>query len=141
MKIERKFSVAASHEQVREVLADEATLLGLFPEAETEVIERGDERITLHARFRALGRDNEVTFHFSWDDAGDVAFEKVCDGNVWKQLRGGVTASEGASGTRLRIHMDGRTKTFVPEITIKIPMEMQLDEMASALRARLESTQ
>ncbi len=140
MKIERKFSVGASAEQVREALSDEATLLGLFPDAETEVIRRSPDRLTLRARFRALGRDNEVTFHFGWNEDGGVAFEKVCDGNVWKQLRGGVSASEAGSGTRLRLHMDGRTKAFVPELTIKIPMEMQLDEMASALRARLEST-
>ena len=140
MKLERQFSVGASPERVRETLADEQTLLGLFPDAKTEVVERNDAGLTLQARFRALGRDNEATFTFSWGSDGSLTFEKICDGNVWKQLRGGITAREAPSGTDLRIHMDGRTKAFVPEITIRIPMEMQLDEMVRALRARLEGT-
>lgn len=140
MKLERKFSVDASAERVRALLADEQTLLSLFPDAKTDVVERGDDRLTLHAKFRALRRDREATFHFSWASDGNLSFEKVCDGNVWARLRGGVTAQEAPGGTRLCIHMDGRTKAFVPEITIKIPMEWQLDQMADALRARLRGT-
>jgi hypothetical protein len=36
--------------------------------------------------------------------------------------------------------MDGRTKTFVPEFTIKGAMQDQLDQMARALRERLEGS-
>jgi hypothetical protein len=35
--------------------------------------------------------------------------------------------------------MEGRTKSLVPEFTIKGPMRDQLDQMARALRARLQS--
>ncbi len=34
--------------------------------------------------------------------------------------------------------MDGRTKTFVPEFTIKGPMQEQLDQMAEGLRGAIE---
>ncbi len=140
MKLERKFSVDTPTARVHEVLANEETLLGLFPNAKNEVIDRSDSRMTVRSQYRALGRDGEATFHFSWSSDGSLSFEKVCDGNIWKQLRGEVTASESPGGTRVRIQMDGRTKTFVPEITIRVPMEMQLDEMADALRAQLEAT-
>ncbi len=140
MKLERVFSVATPTDRVYQVLANEETLLGLFPDAKNEVIDRSDSRMTVRSRYRALGRDGEATFHFTWSSDGNLSFEKVCNGNVWKQLRGEVTASGSPSGTRVRIQMEGRTKTFVPEITIKLPMEMQLDEMAAGLRAQLEAT-
>jgi len=137
MKVERSFRVPADAETVRARLADEATLTGLFPDARTEVTARAPGRITVKSRYKALGREGEARFHFSWDESGDLAFEKVCDGNVWKQLRGAVVASADGASTRVRIAMEGRTKAFVPEITIKVPMEMQMDEMVGALRDRL----
>ncbi len=137
MKIERKFSVPTDLEHVHARLADETTLTGLFPEAKTEIIGREPGRITVNSRYKALGREGEAQFHFSWDDAGDLSFEKVCDGNVWKQLRGNIIATGDAAGTRVRIAMEGKTKTFVPELTIKLPMEMQIDEMVGALKRRL----
>jgi hypothetical protein len=38
----------------------------------------------------------------------------------------------------VRIEMDGRTKALVPEFTIKGAMRDQIDQMARALRERLE---
>jgi hypothetical protein len=40
--------------------------------------------------------------------------------------------------TRVRIEMDGRTKPLVPEFTIRSAMKDQLEQMANALRERLE---
>jgi hypothetical protein len=62
----------------------------------------------------------------------------VCDGNVWRELRGTLTFHERSGSTRVRIEMDGRTKALVPEFTIKGAMRDQIDQMARALRERLE---
>jgi hypothetical protein len=37
--------------------------------------------------------------------------------------------------------MDGKTKGFVPEFTIKTPLQKQLDDMATALKRRMERRQ
>ena len=69
-----------------------------------------------------------------------MRFEKECDGNVWRELSGTLCFQErGAQKTRVRIEMNGRTKPLVPEFTIRGPMQQQLDQMAKALRTRLES--
>jgi hypothetical protein len=80
-----------------------------------------------------------ATFHFTFQDDGSITFEKVCDGNVWRRLEGVVRFDEGGNGTRVRIEMEGRTKTLVPEFTIKGPMQDQLAQMAEALKRRIES--
>ena len=73
-----------------------------------------------------------------WEN-GDVGFEKVCDGNVWRELVGSLTFRQRPRGTRVRLEMDGRTKGLVPEFTIKGPMEEQLAEMTDALRDQIEA--
>jgi hypothetical protein len=77
-------------------------------------------------------------FHFDFRADGNVDFEKVCDGNVWRELRGTLMFHERSGKTRVRIEMDGRTKALVPEFTIKGAMRDQIDQMARALRERLE---
>ena len=49
-----------------------------------------------------------------------------------------LSFEERGEKTRVKITMDGRTKTLVPEFTIKGPMQEQLDGMAGALRKRIE---
>ena len=66
-----------------------------------------------------------------------MRFEKVCDGHVWRELRGAVTLTERKDKTRVRIEIEGRTKTLVPEFTIRGPMQDQLDQMVKALKRRL----
>jgi hypothetical protein len=39
----------------------------------------------------------------------------------------------------VRIEMDGRTRPLVPEFTIKGAMQDQINQMAAALRERIES--
>jgi len=59
---------------------------------------------------------------------------------VWKKLIGTVTLEARGKGTRVRIEYDGATKAFVPEFTIRGPMQSQLDQMAEALRDKIKST-
>ena len=87
MRLEKLFDVRCSREAAVAALACEETLLGLFPDTQTEVVARRDERVTLRSRYRALGQDGIATFHFEFEPGGDVRFEKVCDGRVWRWRR------------------------------------------------------
>ena len=69
---------------------------------------------------------------------GGEGFAKVCDGNVWKKLEGLVSVEEIDDTTcEVSIELSGKTKTLVPEFTIKGPMEDQIREMTLALEAKL----
>ena len=139
MKLSKEFDVGASRDRASEVLAEDATLTSLFPDTETEIVERSGKRRTTRSQYKLLGQEGEATFHFDAQDDGSVRFQKVCDGRVWKELRGSVTLRERGSRLRVRIDMEGRTKGFVPEFTIKAALQKQLDDMARALRRRMES--
>jgi hypothetical protein len=138
MRLEKQFDVRCDRDTAVDLLAQDATLVELFPDSETEVVASTADRKTTRTRYRALGREGTATFHFDYLLDGNVRFEKVCDGKVWKELRGEVMFEERGQKTRVRIAMEGRTKGFVPEFTIKGPMQEQLDAMARALRDRLE---
>jgi carbon monoxide dehydrogenase subunit G len=138
MRLTKEFDVARPRAEAAAVLADDATILSLFEGAKTEIVARTPKKLTTHSKFRALGRDSDATFHFSFGDDGNVRFEKVCDGNVWKKLEGKITFETRGAKTRVRFEMDGATKGFVPEFTIKLPLEQQLDGMVRALRTRIE---
>ena len=85
----------------------------------------------------ALGQPGTATFHFDFAPGGEIRFEKVCDGRVWRKLEGRVSFEPRGKGTRVRVSLDGRTRPLVPEFTIKSAMKAQLDQMAGALRERL----
>lgn len=138
MRLEKHFDVRCPPAVASEVSARDATLLGLFPDAKTEIVESREGRKTTRTHYTALGRSGTATFHFSFRDDGDVDFEKVCDGNVWRELTGRLRFRERRGGTRVEISMDGRTKPLVPEFTIKGAMRDQIEQMARALRERLE---
>jgi carbon monoxide dehydrogenase subunit G len=138
MRLEKQFDVRCDRDTAVDLLAQDETLVELFPDSETEVVASTADRKTTRTRYRALGREGTATFHFDYLLDGNVRFEKVCDGKVWKELRGEVMFEERGQKTRVRIAMEGRTKGFVPEFTIKGPMQEQLDAMARALRERLE---
>lgn len=139
MKLNKEFDVGASRDRACEVLAEDATLTSLFPDTETEIIARAGKRRTTRSQYKLLGQEGEATFHFDAQEDGSVHFQKVCNGRVWKELRGSVTLHERGPKLRVRIDMEGRTKGFVPEFTIKAPLQKQLDDMARALRRRMES--
>jgi predicted HTH transcriptional regulator len=139
VQLEKQFDVKRSREAAVELAARDETLPALFPKAKTEVVARRGDRRTLRAHYRALGREGTATFHFDFLPDGDVRFEKVCDGRVWRELQGAVSFEKRGRGTRVRIELNGRTKTLVPELAIRGAMQEQMDEMALALREILES--
>ena len=106
--------------------------------ARTEIVSREGGRRTVRSHYRALGQDGVATFHFRVEPGGEVRFEKVCDGRIWRRLEGRVSLAPRGTRTRVRIEMEGRTKPLVPELAIRGPLREQLDRMAAALRERLE---
>jgi carbon monoxide dehydrogenase subunit G len=141
MQLSKEFDVTAARARACEVLAEDATLTSLFPDTKTEIVARTARRRTAKSVYKLLGQEGEATFHFDTQDDGSVKFAKVCDGRVWKELSGRVTLSERGPKLRVRIEMDGKTKGFVPEFTIKTPLQKQLDDMATALKRRMERRQ
>jgi len=137
MELSKKFDTQKTRDEVVDILGEEGTLLSLFGEGETEIVGRSQDRITTRTHYRALGRDGYATFHFDYLMDGNIRFEKVCDGNVWRDLTGEVLVEERGDGARVALRMKGRTKTLVPEFTIKGPLEEQIAEMANALKDRL----
>ena len=133
MHLEKQFDVQKPRDAAAKVVAQDETLLNLFPETKVEIIEsRGNQR-TVVTHYTALGQPGSATFIFTFENSGDVRFEKRCDGNIWKELKGTVTLTVRGKGTRVRIATDGRTKAFVPEFTIRGAMQDQIDQMATAL--------
>jgi hypothetical protein len=136
--IEKQFEVECPRATAVEIAARDETLLGLFAGAQTEIVACEADRKTTRTHYTALGRSGTATFHFTFPPGGDVEFEKECDGNVWRELRGVLSFRARGERTRVRVEMDGRTRPLVPEFTIKGPMREQLDQMARALREKLE---
>lgn len=143
MRMDKRFEVRRDRDHAVAVVAREETLTRLFPESRTEIVERKGDRVTARTHYTALGRAGVATFHFDYLMDGNVRFQKVCDGNVWKELRGEVIFDEpddGSSGCNVTIEMEGRTKGLVPELAIRGPMKEQLEQMASALRREIEAS-
>lgn len=138
MHLEKHFDVACPPEEAARAVASDETLLELFPESRSEIVESDGNLRTLRSHYTALGQEGVATFHFTFHPEGDVEFEKVCDGRVWRSLYGCVRFVRRGSGTRVHLEMDGATKTFVPEIAIRGPLRDQIEKMASALRERIE---
>ena len=136
--LEKQFDVARERSAAVEIVARDDTLEKLFEGTRTEVTTSDEGRKTTRTHYTALGRVGTATFHFSFEPDGDVTFEKVCDGNVWRALSGSLRFVERLNGTRVHIEMNGRTKPLVPEFTIKGLMRDQIEQMARALRDRLE---
>ena len=138
MRIAKQFEVNQERAAAVEAIAKDETLLELFPETRTEIVESKGRRRTLRSHYTALGQQGTATFHFTFHPEGEVTFEKVCDGRVWRELKGEVSFEARKKGTRVRIRMEGRTKPLVPEFTIRGAMNDQLEQMSAALRERLE---
>jgi len=138
--LEKEFDVKRDRSAAFDDVARDETLIGLFPNAKSEIVESRGGRRTVRSHYQALGQEGTATFHFEFDPDGEVRFEKVCDGRVWSALAGRVTFRERGARTRVRIEMDGRTKPFVPEFTIRGAMRDQIDQMARSLRQQLEGS-
>ena len=136
MEIRKSFRSATSRDDAVERLCSDETLTVLLP-GDTEIVESDGDRRTTRTRYTALGREGVATFHFTYLLDGNIRFEKVCDGNVWRRLQGSVVIDEDGAGAVVTIEMDGRTKTLVPELAIKGPLEDQMQTMMDALRELL----
>jgi carbon monoxide dehydrogenase subunit G len=138
VNLKEHFEVTRSRDDVVEVLCRDETLLELLPEGDTEIVESEGDRRTTETRYRALGREGVAKFEFTFLMDGGIRFSKVCDGNVWKKLEGLVSVEEiDDESCEVSIELSGKTKTLVPEFTIKAPMEDQIHEMTLALEAKL----
>ena len=137
MHLEKQFEVKTSRAEAAAALAEDATLVELFPDQETQIVARQGNRRTTRTRYRALGREGTATFHFDLAEDGSVQFEKVCDGRVWRELTGSVTLETRGQATRVKIEMEGRTKMLVPEFAVRGEMQEQIEQMAIALRKKL----
>jgi hypothetical protein len=136
--LEKEFDVRQAPDAAYRIVARDETLVTLFPETKTEIVASQGEQRRLRSHYTALGQPGVATFDFTFVPEGEVRFEKVCDGRVWRELTGCVSFRRRGKKTRVRIEMDGRTKSLVPEFTIRSAMKDQLEQMASALRERLE---
>ncbi|HKJ23483.1 MAG TPA: hypothetical protein VKB65_01580 [Myxococcota bacterium] len=138
MKMEKRFEVGCDRDRAVEIAGQEETLLSLFPDGRTEIVDRRSDRVTARTHYTALGREGTATFHFDYLMDGNVRFEKVCDGNVWRELRGELEFDERGGGCVVTLRLEGSTKSLVPEFTIRGPMKEQIEQMADALRRRIE---
>jgi carbon monoxide dehydrogenase subunit G len=137
VKLEKEFVVERERDEIVGAFDDDATFEAILPD--TRIVKReGDVRHTVTS-YSALGRSGEARFIFTTLVDGNVRFEKICDGNVWRSLQGEVTLDEDGPFTRVVLRMEGRTKSLVPEVAIRGPMRDQIEQMASALRRRLEN--
>ncbi len=141
MRLEKNFEVDRPPDFASRIASRDETLLSLFADAKTEIVEREGNRRTTQTHSRALGREGVATFHFHSLPDGRISFEKICDGNVWQELSGTVSFEKRGHGTQVTLKMIGRTKALVPEFAIRVPMRDQIEQMASSLRACIEAAE
>jgi hypothetical protein len=141
VRLEKNFEVDRTPEFASRIASQDKTLISLFADTNTEIVESEGNRRTTRTHYSALGREGVATFHFHFLPNGHITFEKVCDGNVWQELSGTVSFEKRGSGTQVTLKMVGRTKALVPEFAIRAPMRDQIEQMASSLRACMEAAE
>lgn len=136
MKLEREFPVERGRDEIVDALRDDAVLAHLLPDTRIEPGKDGSRET--FTRYNALGQHRELHMIFHTEESGDLRFEKVCNGNIWRSLDGRIELeSLEARVTNIRIAMEGRTKPLVPELTIRGTLESQLDQMVDSLQKSL----
>jgi hypothetical protein len=141
VRLEKNFEVDRPPEFASRIASRDETLISLFAESKTEIVESEGNRRTTRTHYQALGREGVATFHFHFLPDGRISFEKICDGNVWQELSGNVSFKKRGNGTQVTLKMVGRTKALVPEFAIRAPMRDQIEQMASSLRACIEASE
>ena len=141
MRLEKNFEVDRQRDLTCRIAARDETLISLFSDAKTEIVEREGNRRTTRTHYHALGKEGVATFHFHSLSDGRISFKKVCDGKVWQELSGTVLFEKRGNGTQVTLKMVGRTKALVPEFAIRSPMRDQIEQMASSLRACIEAAE
>jgi hypothetical protein len=139
VRLEKNFEVDRQPDFTSRIASRDETLISLFSDAKTEIVEREGNRRTTRTRYQALGKEGVATFHFHSLPDGRISFEKVCDGKIWQELSGAVSFKKRGNGTQVTLKMVGRTKALVPEFAIRVPMRDQIEQMASSLRACIEA--
>jgi hypothetical protein len=138
MRFEKEFVVDRPHKEVAGELRNDRTLAALFPD--TRIEHRPDGSRETITSYSAFGSSREIRFVFTPQDDGGLRFSKICDGNVWRSLDGQIDLEAiDDRMTRVILELEGRTRAFVPEITIRVPMRDQIEQMAKSLRTALES--
>ncbi len=141
MRLEKKFDVDRPPDFTFRIATRDETLMSLFADAKTEIVERECNRRTTRTHYHALGREGVATFHFHFLPDDRISFEKVCDGRVWQELSGAVLFAKRGNGTQVTLEMVGRTKALVPEFAIRVPMRDQIEQMASSLKACIDAAE
>jgi len=141
VRLEKSFEVDRPTDFASGIAARDETLVSLFRDAKTEIVERDGNRRTTRTHYHALGKEGVATFHFHFLPDGRITFEKICDGKVWQELSGTVAFEKRGKGTQVTLKMIGRTKPLVPEFAIRAPMRDQIEQMASSLRACIEAVE
>ena len=141
MRLKEIFEVDRKPEFASRIAARDETLISLFDDAKTEIVEREDNRRTTRTHYHVLGKEGVASFHFHVLSDAHISFEKICDGKVWQELSGNLLFEKRGNGTQVTLKMVGRTKALVPEFAIRAPMRDQIEQMASSLRACIESAE
>ena len=138
MQIENEFIVGRPRAELVTRLDEDRLYREIMPDTEVERLSDGVRKTTTH--IKALGQSRDVRFVFELRDDGNLEFRKICDGNIWRALKGEIRLDPlDDRMTRVLLRMEGRTRAFVPELTIRVPMREQLEQMSKSLRAYLES--
>ena len=137
MKLQKEFVVGRPLDEIARRLEDDKILETLMPDSSIRQLPNGVRET--RTPYQALGQSGEVRFLFQTLPDGGLRFEKICDGNVWRALEGTIRLDAvDERMTRVRVAMEGQTRPFVPELTIRIPMRQQIEQMSRALRGELE---
>ncbi len=70
MHLEKEFDVTQEPASAYRCVARDETLLTLFPETRTEIVESAGERRTVRSHYTALGQAGTATFHFTFLPSG-----------------------------------------------------------------------
>ena len=101
MHLEKDFTVALDRESVAQNLDADETFVALFPD--TKITRQvGSLRETL-TRVSIGGVAKELRFVFETGTDGNIDFHKVCDGKIWKELKGRIRLDVEGTGHRLAV--------------------------------------
>lgn len=131
--------MSRSREAVCAVLRDSHITGKLFPGTRVRELAGGvRETIT---PYRALGQTGELRLLFQSLPSGELRFEKVCDGHMWRFLEGRVSVQRlGALRSAVEIRLEGATRPWIPELPLRGALREQLERLAASLRRELEES-
>lgn len=136
MRVAKEFFVERSREELELLLDGDEAFESLLPGM--RIAKRDGPLREVVAPNPAPGVDRPVRFRFETFPDGELRFEKICDGNVWRSLRGRIELEASGTGrTRVQLRLEGKTRAQVPELEVRLPMQEQVDQMTESLRNRL----